>query len=385
VRTWGSCAAIASLLLFTACTSSSVRADPTPTRSPAPSATPAIAAKLALTQLGRFVNPVWVGPAPGDPLHLYLVEETGKVLQLAPDGTVQGVVLDLSKVTSHGNEQGLLSMAFDPAFATNHRFYVDYTDVKGNTQVVAYTLVDGVAKVARVLLSIDQPFPNHNGGLLLFDPTGMLLVGTGDGGSAGDPDNRAQDLSDNLGKLLRIDPKTGLGAPDNPFPVNPRVWALGLRNPWRFSFDINGDLYLGDVGQNQIEELDVVPPRYQKGANYGWSVFEGNQRFKKDMGFSTDGPVIAPAYTYLHSQGGCSITGGMVYRGKAIPSLVGSYVFGDYCGGRLLVTKRTPTGVEDPQLMGLKVDGLQAFGVDQDGELLVMSADRLYRLTPAPA
>jgi glucose/arabinose dehydrogenase len=384
-------AALASLALVTACTSgtAAVRPTATATPTPSPSATTGPGKGLTLDKLGTFSNPVWVGTAPGDPLHLYVAEKTGRVMQIAPDGTVIAVVLDLSKLTSHGNEQGLLSIAFDPGFATNHRFYVDYTDKTGTTQVVAYEMVDGTPRNREVLLSVPQPFENHNGGLLLFDPSGKLLVATGDGGSAGDPDNRAQDLTDNLGKLLRIEPRTehgvvaGAGVADNPFPKNKRIWAVGLRNPWRFSFDTNGDLYLGDNGQNQIEELDVVPPAYQRGANYGWSVYEGNLRYKKDVGFSTTGPVIAPAYTYLHTEGGCSITGGVVYRGHVIPALVGTYVFGDYCAGRLLIAKRTSGGVTEPERLGLKVDGLQAFGVDLDGELLVMSSDTLYRLTLA--
>jgi glucose/arabinose dehydrogenase len=360
---------------------------PTPTASTVLSAdpSPSPGLGLTLTRLGEFSSPVWAGSAPGDPLDLYVVQKTGRLLEITSDGAVEHEVLDLSKLISHGNEQGLLSMAFDPGYAVNRRFYVDYTDTDGNTAVVAYTMVGGVGHKPQRLLTVAQPFPNHNGGLLLFDPTGALLVGLGDGGSAGDPQNRAQDLSSYLGKILRINPRTGAGLSDNPYPQNPRVWALGLRNPWRFSFDTNGDLYLGDVGQSETEELDVVPPRYQKGANYGWSVFEGNLRYKKDETFSTRGPLIAPAYTYLHADGGCSITGGLVYRGRAIPALVGTYVFGDYCTGRLLATKRTATGVLPPVLMGLKVDGLQAFGVDHDGELLVMSADTLYRLTRLPA
>jgi glucose/arabinose dehydrogenase len=363
--------------------SPSPTATPTPTAAPTPTptATPtATAEKYAVQVLGSFANPVWVGPAPGDPDHLYLVEQTGKVLRLGPDGQPGGVVLDVSAQISHGNEQGLLSIAFDPGYATNHRMYADYTDKAGNTLVMAYVVEDGVAGRPQELLAVDQPYANHNGGLLLFDRTGMLLVGMGDGGSAGDPQNRAQDLATDLGKILRLDPRTGLAAPGNPYPANPRVWALGLRNPWRFSFDTNGDLYLGDVGQSTTEELDVVPPQYQRGANYGWSVYEGELRFKADEQFTDGGPLITPAWTYAHATGGCSITGGEVYHGRALPALDGSYVFGDYCAGKLLVTTRTATGVTPPLLMGVRVDGLQAFGHDLRGELLVLSADKLLRL-----
>lgn len=354
----------------------------TPEVSPSPTPTLTRTAEAyALQPLGTFSSPVWVGPAPGDRDHLYLVEKTGRVLRLDPDGQKQGVVLDLSDQVSKGNEQGLLSIAFDPAYATNHRLYADWTDKDGNTQVTVHQVQDGVAGPGRVLLTVDQPYANHNGGLLLFDPTGMLLVGLGDGGSAGDPGNRAQDLSSDLGKILRIDPRTGLAAPGNPYPANPRVWALGLRNPWRFSFDSNGDLYLGDVGQSTTEELDVVPRAYQRGANYGWSVYEGELRFKPDEQFTPGGPLITPAWTYAHATGGCSITGGEVYRGRALPALYGKYVFGDYCAGKLLETTRTPTGVTEPLFLGVRVDGLQAFGHDLQGELLVLSADQLLRLT----
>ncbi len=366
----------------------SPRPGPSPTvsasPSPSPTSTPTGPPGLALEELASFSAPVWVGPAPGDTDHLYLVEKTGRLLRLDANGRQQSVVLDLTGQVTKGNEQGLLSVAFDPAYATNRRLYVDYTDPTGATRVVAYTVSGGVATRPQQLFTVEQPYTNHNGGLLLFDRTGMLLVGLGDGGSAGDPENRAQDLSSDLGKILRLDPRTGKGAADNPFPQNKRVWALGLRNPWRFSFDTNGDLYLGDVGQNKLEELDVVPPDEQRGANFGWSVFEGNLRFKADKQLSSaPGPLIVPALTYLHSEGGCSITGGEVYRGRRLPFLDGSYVFGDYCAGRLWAVDRTARGVTPLRELGVKVDGLQAFGRDLRGELLVLSAEKLYRLVAA--
>jgi glucose/arabinose dehydrogenase len=341
---------------------------------------PAGSTKLALQSLGSFSSPVWAGPVPGDPAHLVLVEKTGKVLLLDTAFRTVGTLLDLTWSISTGNEQGVLSVAFDPSYPSNHRLYVDYTETSGDTRVVAYTITGGRASSPQQLLAVDQPYANHNGGLLLFDRTGMLLVGLGDGGSGGDPQNHAQDLSSDLGKILRIDPRTGAGARDNPYPQNPRVWAYGLRNPWRFAFDTNGDLYVGDVGQNEVEELDVVPPAEQRGANYGWSVYEGKKRFKDDKRLQGSGRVVAPALTYTHSSGGCSITGGEVYRGTALPELVGTYVFGDYCAGRLLGATRTPTGVSASRQLGPRVDGLQAFGHDARGELLVLSADTVYRL-----
>jgi hypothetical protein len=357
------------------------------TASPAPSsAAPTSAAPtglpptLALEPLGQYASPVWVGPVPGDARYLFLVLKGGTVLQLDAQGQRIRTVLDLGDQVSTGGERGLLSMAFDPAYPRNGRIYVDYTDTAGDTQVVAYTVVRGKAVRPQRLLAVSQPYPNHNGGLLLFDRTGMLLVGMGDGGNAGDPENRAQDLTSLLGKILRVDPRTGNPAPGNPYPQSPYVWALGLRNPWRFSFDTNGDLYLGDVGQSHLEELDVVAPAQQAGANYGWSVYEGTVRFKEDREFTEGGPVIAPALTYSHAEGGCSITVGEVYRGADIPWLAGRFVYGDYCAGDLLAVRRTRTGVGPPVDLAVRAQALQAFGHDARGELLVLTVDTLSRL-----
>lgn len=380
-----------SLALVAACTgsgavspsplgaSSSVTPGTTPSPSPTPSPT---AAPMELQELGTFASPVWVGPAPGDPDHLYLVQRRGTVLTLDAQGQRQGVLLDLSEQVSTGNEQGLLSIAFHPRYPRVPQVFVNYTDVEGDTQIEAFTVVGGKAVRPRRLLTVDQPYDNHNGGLLLFDRTGMLLVGMGDGGNAGDPEDRAQDLSTFLGKILRIDPATGYPARGNPYPDNRYVWAMGLRNPWRFSFDAQGVLYLGDVGQNLVEELDVVPPGLQRGANYGWSVYEGDDRFKQDVQFTPGGPVVVPAVTFPHSEGWCSITVGSVYAGRSIPSLRGWLVLGDYCKGRLVAVRRVGSGVGPVQDLDVRAEGLQAFGVDARGELLVMTVDRLSRLVP---
>jgi glucose/arabinose dehydrogenase len=210
----------------------------------------------------------------------------------------------------------------------------------------------------------------------------MLLVGMGDGGNAGDPENRAQDLHSDLGKVLRIDPRTGAPAKGNPYAANRYVWALGLRNPWRFSFDTDGNLYLGDAGQKTEEELDLVPPVFQRGANYGWSVYEGDVRFKDDQEFTPGGPLIAPALTYLHSEGACSIVAGFVYRGRAIPELEGRFLYGDFCAGRLLATRKQGRVLAPPLDLDLRAEGLQAFGLDADGEVLVLTLDKLSRLVP---
>jgi glucose/arabinose dehydrogenase len=234
----------------------------------------------------------------------------------------------------------------------------------------------------QLLLTVPQPYKNHNGGLLLFDRTGMLLVALGDGGNAGDPQNRAQDLQSLLGKILRIDPRTGGPAPGNPYPQNRYVWALGLRDPWRFTFDRAGYLYLGDAGQTDEEELDVVPPRLQRGANYGWSVYDGNSLFKDNEALTPGGPLITPALTYPHTEGGCSIEVGNVYAGRAIPALRGWLLYGDYCAGRLMAVRRVGSRLDPPRDLDLRIKGVQGFGLDTHGEVLVLTVDQLSRLVP---
>ncbi len=357
----------------------------TPTPSPTPSPTPMpspTSPPVLLHLLGSFRSPVWAGPVPGAPASLFLAQRNGVVLELDETGQRLGVVLNIGRQVSTGNEQGLLSMAFDPAYRRNGRIYVDYTARDGTIHVDAFTVRDGRAVRQQQLLTVAHPYRNHNGGQLLFDRTGMLLVGVGDGGNAGDPQNRAQDLTSLSGKILRIDPATGQPAKGNPYPQNAYVWALGLRNPWRFSFGPAGELYLGDIGQNKVEELDVVPPAVQRGANYGWSVFEGDERFKEHETLTPGGPLVVPALTYPHADGGCAITAGEVYRGRQLPWLRGQFVYGDYCLGRVMAVSRTPTGMGVPVNLQVKVAGLQAFGHDARGELLVMSLDSLYRLVP---
>jgi glucose/arabinose dehydrogenase len=325
---------------------------------------------------------VWVGPAPGDKQHLYLALRSGTVLQLDPQGRRQGVLLDLHGQVSTGAEQGLLSIAFDPAYPRVPRLYVDYTDTDGDTRVVAYAVEEGRAVRPQLLLTVPQPYDNHNGGLILFDRAGMLLVSLGDGGNAGDPENRAQDLQSMLGKILRIDPRTGGPAAGNPYPENRWVWALGLRNPWRFTFDSAGYLYLGDAGQTRLEELDVVPPGLQRGANYGWSVYEGDELFKDEEPLTAGGALITPALISPHSRGSCNITVGPVYRGTAIPALQGSLLFGDYCGGHLTAVRRVGDRLAPAQDLTARAKGIQAFGVDTRGEVLVLTVDTLSRLVP---
>ena len=346
---------------------------------PGPSAAPTGLPTLKLQPVGRFEQPVWATTAPGDKEHLYVVQKTGKVLVVDRAGRPVGTLLDLTGQVSGGGEQGLLSIAFSPRYATDRLVYADYTDPAGDSRVVEYA-VAGLSvrpESRRELLFVKQPYANHNGGLLLFDRTGMLLVGLGDGGSGGDPERRAQNLGDLLGKILRIDPRGRPYAipPDNPFVgragARGEIWAYGLRNPWRFAFDSrDGALYLGDVGQDKIEELDIVPPGQQAGANYGWPRFEGRSTYNAKAALTEAGPLIVPAVTYTHADGGCSITGGEVYRGSALPGLQGTYLYADFCKGAVLGLVK---GRAEPVDLGLSVDALTSFARDADGELLVLS------------
>jgi glucose/arabinose dehydrogenase len=276
----------------------------------------------------------------GDP-RLFIVEQAGRIRIVQNGQLVTTSFLDINAVVRSGGEQGLLSVAFHPSYATNGYFYVNYTDNNGDTRVERYT-VSANANVAdpgsgKLLLLIEQPYANHNGGLVMFGPDGMLYVGMGDGGGAGDPMDNGQNPGTLLGKLLRIDVDHGdpyIIPADNPFVgragARGEIWATGMRNPWRFAFDqATGLLYVADVGQNRWEEIDIVPAS-RGGLNYGWNLMEGADCYA-DPGCKSDGLVL-PALAYGHADG-CSITGGFVYRGRASPSLVGQYFYSDYCSG----------------------------------------------------
>jgi glucose/arabinose dehydrogenase len=295
-----------------------------------------------------------------EPNRLYVVEQVGRI-RLFVNGKLRGTFLDLRDRVTSGGEQGLLSIAFHPAYAHNHLFYVDYTDKNGNTRVVQFRsrAGRGVKSSARQLLFVRQPYANHNGGELQFDANGLLYVGMGDGGSAGDPGNRAQNPHVQLGKLLRVDPLRG------------RRWqmvALGLRNPWRFSFDTNGDLYIGDVGQGNWEEID-----YRRAAdiaslaNYGWHVFEGRARYANTA--LGGGQLVGPAYVYSHDGGNCSVTGGYVYHGPAVPAAVDRYFFGDYCSGAVWSLRMDAGAATQVRREPFAIRGLTTFGTDARGEL----------------
>jgi glucose/arabinose dehydrogenase len=274
---------------------------------------------------------------------VYLVEQNGKVVPVR-DGSPGNAVLDIGDELIDSGEQGLLGFAFHP---TQPFAYADYIDLQGNTVIAEFPVAaDGIIERSkeRKVLGIAQPYPNHNGGKLLFDPKGNLYIGMGDGGAAGDPERRAQNLGELLGKILRIDPlATGTAAytipSDNPFVstsgARGEIYALGLRNPWRFAFDrAKGDLWIADVGQNLWEEVDHVAAGNGagKGANFGWSAFEGSHPFNADQ--HADG-AVAPVWEYAHGDDGCSVSGGQLYRGSAIPSLAGWFVVSDYCSGKV--------------------------------------------------
>jgi hypothetical protein len=309
-----------------------------------------------------FKNPTFVGFAPGEPRRLYVVEQAGRIRYLL-GRRIGGTFLDIRSRVASGGERGLLSVAFSPNYQTDHRFYVDYTDRNGDTRVVEFRSRNGraVLSTARELLFVKQPYVNHNGGQLQFGPDGLLYVGMGDGGGAGDPNDRAQSLDDRLGKLLRIDPFD----PDADW----QVVGYGLRNPWRFSFDrATASLSIADVGQDAVEEVSFV--RSGRGANFGWRPFEGNRRV-----YDEPAPgAVAPAITHSHASGFCSITGGYVVRDPAVPSLAGRYVYADLCEGRIRAARLRPGRRARGRVLSLPgVASPSSFGEDSRGRVYVTS------------
>ncbi len=361
-----------------------VRANRTPAATPAAATAPAAAATPPAVHLqklaGTYSFPVYVTAPPGDTHRLFIVEKTGRI-RIIVDGTPLATpFLDLSGKVSTGSEQGLLSMAFGPRYATNGYFYVDYTNLAGDTRVVRYTVSTADPNVAdpasaKVLLAIPQPYPNHNGGQLQIGPDGRLWVGMGDGGSHGDPQNRAQNPRSRLGKILRV----SLG----PTP-SVSIYAKGLRNPWRFSFDRStGALWIGDVGQNKWEEVDYLRPGRPGGANLGWSAYEGSHVYKPAVAAALDPKALVwPVAQYSHAVGN-AVVGGYVYRGAAIPALDGWYVFGDYGTGHIWA-KKGPGGAMR-RLPGADrvLASITSFGQDAAGELYVATpGGAVYKIVP---
>lgn len=341
--------------------------------------------------------PLYLTTAPGDNNRLFIVEKGGLIRIIKNGALLETLFLDIRNLVSTGGEQGLLGLAFDPGYATNGRFYVSYTDTSGDSRIVRYR-VSGNPDVAqttpdRVLLSIDQPYANHNGGNIVFGPDGYLYIGMGDGGSGNDPQGNGQDLTDLLGSLLRIDvrPQSDYIIPgDNPFinhpSARPELWDIGLRNPWRFSFDRQtGDLYIADVGQNAREEVNVAPSSQGggKGINYGWNIMEGTICTPGVNPDCNKTGLTLPVLDYDHSSGACSVTGGYVYRGSAIPGIQGTYFYTDYCAGWVKsFVYRNGAATDHKDWKSLRPDGnITSFGEDGQGELYILTSQGgVYRI-----
>jgi glucose/arabinose dehydrogenase len=341
------------------------------------------------TVVSGLSNPVYVTSPPADP-RLFVVEQAGRILIVRAGHLLPQPFLDIRDRIRSGGERGLLSVAFHPRYRDNGFLYVDYTDRNGDTRIERYHVTSDPDRAdpasATLLLEIDQPYANHNGGLVLFGPDSMLYVGMGDGGSGGDPHGNGQNLAARLGKLLRLDVIHGdpYAVPaDNPFRQRagaaPEIWAWGLRNPWRFSFDpAAGLIYIADVGQDKWEEIDAAPAS-AAGLNYGWNLMEGSHPFHGDG--ATRG-LTAPIEEYDHGQG-CSITGGFVYRGRTLKNVVGCYFFADYCTGWVR-SLRYERGKVSDRREWLHAGDVSSFGVDASGELYVVTlAGRVAKLVAA--
>jgi glucose/arabinose dehydrogenase len=348
---------------------------PLPPPSEALSAPPADVANVKLVPVATGLErPVALVAAPGDARkRLFIVEQVGAIRVLENGAIREGRFLDIRKNVSRDNEQGLLGLAFHPRFAENRKLYINYTDKDGDTHVVEYqvggTSPDQVdMATAREVLRVEQPYSNHNGGNLVFGPDGKLWVGLGDGGAAGDPLEAGQDDKKQLAKMLRIDVDAATPAVE--------IANKGLRNPWRYSFDsATGDLYIGDVGQNAWEQIYVVPHDKLTGHNFGWSIAEGRHCY--DAARCDLSKFTPPVTDYDHTTG-CSVTGGVVYRGKALPALAGVYFYADYCTAIIRSFRWAPDGIRqhwewkpvlDPDS---RLGQIASFGVDHDGEIYML-------------
>lgn len=319
---------------------------------------------------------------------LFITLQGGQIVIHDGTGIRPAPFLDVSNLISTGNERGLLSVAFDPQYQQNGAFYVNYTNTAGHTVIARYLRSSNDANRAdassgRVLLTIEQPFANHNGGQLQFGPDGYLYIGMGDGGSGGDPGNRAQSLTTLLGKMLRIDVSGVEPAYTNP-PSNPfgnEIWALGLRNPWRFSFDrLTGDLWIADVGQGSREEIDFQPATSIGGENYGWRRMEGSRCFEPATNCNP-GNLVLPVIEYGHTNGACSVTGGYVYRGTRSPRLYGKYIYGDFCNGVIWTGERQGDGTVTSRVLTDTSFFISTFGEDLSGEVYVADhRGAIYRI-----
>lgn len=353
-------------------------------------------------------RPVFVCSPPGDNERLFILEQyTGLIKIWRNDSVLARPFMDIGdSLATNGNEQGLLGMAFHPAFETNRYFFINYTKVGGATVIKRYMVSANDPDSADfssgvTIMTILQPYSNHNGGMIVFSPVdGYLYIGMGDGGSGGDPQNRAQDGSSLLGKMLRIDVDAGFPygiPPDNPFVDSAstldEIWAKGLRNPWRFSFDaLTGEMYIGDVGQNAWEEISYQPAGSPGGENYGWRLKEGTHCHNPSTNCDPDGVLTGPIYEYSHASSRCSVTGGYVYRGCAIPDLQGTYFFADYCTSEIWtfrydgtnITEFTDRTAELEPGGGITIDWISSFGVDNRGELYILDhlGGEIFKIVP---
>ncbi len=337
-----------------------------------------------------FTKPLAIVAPESNPQLFYILEQGGTIKMLHDGVVLPQVFLDIRKeIRSSGNEQGLLGMAIDPLFLNNGIFYLNYINNQGNTTISRFTanldLTSADPASEQIILTQEQPYQNHNGGNLTFGPDGFLYIGFGDGGSAADPQGNAQNPNTLLGKMVRIavQNQDSYGLPDtNPY-VNgggrPEIWAIGLRNPWRFSFDMmTGGLYIADVGQGDWEEIDYIQPDINPNYNFGWDYFEGTHAFEGQPPAGEN--FIPPVFEYDHSQG-CSVTGGYVYRGSEMPDWNGVYFFGDYCSGKVWGLLPTGDGSWKSSLLFETGQNITSFGQDRHGEIyLVAQSGSIFKL-----
>jgi glucose/arabinose dehydrogenase len=394
-------------LLFVACDGSDPKgpaATPTPagataTATPDATATPAGGTPAPIPGVslekvvGGLSRPTFVTHAGDGSGRLFVLEKQGRIRIIEDGRVLPDPFLDITNVVkSSGNEQGLLGLAFHPEYEHTGRFFVYYTAQDNDNTVAEYAVTSDASRAdlrsGKELLAVADKYSNHNGGMLAFGPDGYLYIAMGDGGSSGDPDDNGQDLLAFLGKIHRLDVDAGdpYGIPEsNPFIVRSsargEIWAWGLRNPWRFSFDREtGDLWIADVGQNKYEEVNFQPAGSKGGENYGWAVMEASHCFRPASGCDTTG-MTPPIFEYSHGEG-CSITGGYVYRGGEFPALDGVYLFTDYCSGNLWATRQVGAGAFETERIGTLPGSISSFGEDEDGELYAVQDDEgaVYRV-----
>ncbi len=350
--------------------------------------------QLVLEPVASGLNrPLFVTSAPDGSGRLFVVEQGGTVRIIQGGALLPEIFLDIRDRVRAGGEQGLLGLVFHPRYAENGRLFVNYTAHNSDNTIAEFHVSADPNRAGaaggRVLLALPDFAANHNAGMLAFGPDGFLYVGTGDGGGGGDPQRTAQNAMALLGKMLRLDVDSGEPyaiAAGNPFAgrsdIRPEIWATGLRNPWRYSFDrITGDLWIADVGQGEWEEINLQPAGSAGGENYGWSIMEGTHCFRPSSGCDQNG-LVRPVHEYDHSLG-CSVTGGYVYRGAAYPALEGAYLFGDYCSGRIwALSPDTGAGRTATELLKASFQ-ISSFGEDEQGEMYLTGYNTgiVYRLT----